>query len=114
MPTPGPWRAEPEKLLHDDRHVAGRCPRVYRHEQRIADVLRTLNARIKDGRDPEAEANARLIAAAPTMLKALQDVAMLIDGQEDVVDGNDGPRPNQAMSIAQIIEPALAAAGFPA
>jgi hypothetical protein len=58
--TPGPWRA-----------LTGSIPRVYRNEQRLADLTRTLDARIKGTTvDREADANAFLMAAAPDLLDA--------------------------------------------
>lgn len=70
--TPGPWKAIPEVLFHDGQHIAGRMPKVIREGVFIASVSRHDGARIKRGRCPEAEANARLIAASPDLLAALE------------------------------------------
>lgn len=71
--TPGPWHAQPEKLHGGKHHVVGRTPMVVREGQVIARMERSLNA--KDEPCAEAEANARLIAAAPDLLAALQNIA---------------------------------------
>lgn len=70
--TPGPWRALPEVLTGGIHHVGGRSPIVMKEGRKIACVSRSLDARIKDGPCKEAEANARLIAAAPDLLAALK------------------------------------------
>jgi hypothetical protein len=80
--TPGPWSALPEKLL-DGRHIGGRSPQVVRNGQSIAKVMRSLDARIKDGASAEAEANARLIAAAPELFEALMYIVNDAEPGED-------------------------------
>jgi hypothetical protein len=93
--TPGPWRVAKRSAAS-----AG------------SDALDIMCGGIRVaamGHNPRAivERDARLIAAAPMMLAALHELAMLIDGQEDIIDSDHGPRPNWAMKVAQIIEPAI-------
>jgi len=75
--TRGPWRIEPQGIgahghwVHDDdgEYVAMACSRGDRTEE---------------------DANARLIAAAPDLLEALQEFSRNYDGFQDG-DGNDCP-----------------------
>lgn len=73
--TAGPWEAQPEKLMEGKHHVAGETPRIVKGKVLIARACRQLDARIRGGRDDEAEANAILIAAAPALLEVLQIIA---------------------------------------
>jgi hypothetical protein len=74
--TPGPWVAEPEKLHDGKYHISGEKPQVWNNDrsQLIASAHRTLT----NGRDKQAEANARLIAAAPDLLTALKDNRLML------------------------------------
>lgn len=67
--TPGPWHVEPEKLQDGQYHVAGRAPIIYANGSPIATLARLS----MKAHDRTAEANARLIAAAPEMAKALRE-----------------------------------------
>ena len=88
--TPGPWRTE---------GVTGKGAWIGRSE--------TEWAALALGSDHEnARANARLIAAAPLMLAALQEIEEFLDNQADVDDG----RPNDAMRLLVELRVALAAA----
>lgn len=70
--TPGPWEA---CKVGDYGDYDGRCLVVLGDDMRVAVAL---------GEDKTAKANARLIAAAPDLLDALQDlVAMLPDPELD-------------------------------
>ena len=61
--------------------------------------------------EEEAEAIARLIAAAPDLLAALQDALEFAEDQEDTEDGPDGrPQANDAMLLAQTLRAAIAKA----
>lgn len=56
----------------------------------------------------EDEKQVETLQAANTKLRrALAEIDGLIDGEVDVRDGEDGPRPNTAMSIRQIIDQVL-------
>jgi hypothetical protein len=51
---------------------------------------------------------ARLIAAAPELLAALEEALEFAEDQEDVVDGPDGmPQANDAMRLAQTLRDAI-------
>lgn len=45
-----------------------------------------------------------IVEYAERLRKALDEIDDLIDGEVDVRDGEDGPRPNTAMSIRSIID----------
>lgn len=62
--TPGPW------MIYDDGDIASASVRVPEHT-----VLRS--GSVKGATIGEAMANAKLIAAAPSLLAALQDLIML-------------------------------------
>lgn len=107
--TPGPWRL-------DDR--AGHAG----HAHLIRGLYHYIDAGCGyclEGHAPGftisallSQADARLIAAAPDLVSALQEALEFVDGQVDVVDGDYGePRPNRAMSLAQEIRQALGKAG---
>lgn len=84
--TPGPWKAIPETLIpHEGKlyHAAGEGPRVAAKDRRIAFVSRGSG----DGLDDEAEANARLIAAAPALLEALKALVWAADAVGDAETG---------------------------
>jgi hypothetical protein len=89
--TPGPWEAVSERL-HGTSSVAGRSPEVVKVGRKIAKVQRSLDASIKGGRCEEAEANARLIAAAPELLDALQRVVAQLRKRECSIADCKAPR----------------------
>jgi hypothetical protein len=72
--TPGPWIAHTEILTPGGLHVAGRSPSVRKDSHIVAGVGRFLDERLNHAKCPEAEANARLIAAAPELYRALDDL----------------------------------------
>lgn len=83
--TPGPWSIQGDKIINEETI------------QYIADIRR-------DGEDdPEAQANARLIAAAPELLEAL------LNAQQDLTDTGTLSRETIAM-----FAPAIAKATAPA
>lgn len=66
--TPGPWTVEGNDIM--------------RHDNRIAQVFDYGVGRVYDGEDcpwHHAKENAKLIAAAPELVKALQDISKLPD-----------------------------------
>lgn len=69
--TPGPWQHVPEKLMEDKFHIAGRTPKVVAGDFVVAEVCRDAT---KNQRNHRAEDNARLIAAAPDLLAALEEL----------------------------------------
>jgi hypothetical protein len=69
MYTLGPWKIIDNMILQDNHHA----PSV------IAHIFRTVYKH-------EQEANARLIAAAPDLLKALEDMFALMDENKLVRD----------------------------
>ncbi len=64
-----------------------------------------------------AEANAAWLrltpkaAVVPDLLDALHRCAELLDDYSDVIDGEDGPLPNRAMSLLTDVETAIAKVG---
>lgn len=61
--------------------------------------------------EAQTERDARLIAAAPDMLAALEEVESYFDDRADVVDGSYGiPEPNKEMSLLTEIRTAIAKA----
>lgn len=78
--TPGPWFAVSERLYQGKHHVAGRGP-VVKASGRPRTIAEVYRATTQDGREKEAEANARLIAAAPELYEALQDCVALLSGE---------------------------------
>lgn len=77
--TPGPW----EWLADEDRHEADCVPVMAKDGTlQIADIFAgTVNG--SDMSVDEAEANARLIAAAPDLLEALEQLAAYGDPEMD-------------------------------
>ena len=76
------WRAEPELLSDGKYHAAGRCPKVFAGHALVADVARST----WKGRDTAAEANARLIAAAPDLLRACELALAHVPRSDDAPD----------------------------
>lgn len=75
--TPGPWCAEPADMFGDHNIVLGDN----------ADDARAIAAVVSNLRAPsEVEANARLIAAAPDLLEACQELIGVIDSVDGEAD----------------------------
>lgn len=84
--TPGPWFSSPVLVADDGWELCTVGPFDVRgkpdpnhHEDTIAEV---------SGINHDAEANARLIAAAPELLEALKAVTDMLADQRDFVLGN--------------------------
>lgn len=73
--TKGPWIAHTELLTPGGLHVTGRSPSVRAGQHMIAAVNRFLNDRLNHSLCAEAEANACLIAACPTMYEYILECA---------------------------------------
>lgn len=92
--TPGPWEV---KYLHDTHHYG--CFQIVTFAQRQRAHMRE---RATGGDKAEREANARLIAAAPELLEALEKILLRtqpLDGDEPEDDRRDK---RLAHSIARI------------
>ncbi len=76
--TPGPWTATRQIEVHDDSHLD---EVYYSVDLDTANQPGTKHhayiARVDGMRDERMEANARLIASAPEMLEALEDIAQM-------------------------------------
>lgn len=96
-PTQGPWNVSSSFIVVDSQ------ARI------LANCIRT-GIPVLDVPFDEGVANARLMAAAPDLLAALQECAELLDDYSDVNDGGDGPVPNRAMSLLQTAEAVIAKA----
>lgn len=116
--TPGPWisTGEVKQVKGPDGYTMHWCGNItpayeigkYRGDIAVVQSCDHISGITRE----EAAANARLIAALPDLIEALQDAREFIDGQIDVVDGDYGePSPNRAMSLAQLIDDVLAKAG---
>ena len=78
--TPGPWRLEkhPEWSQYYGNIVGS-----YGIGAGNIENIRTISVQLKHGTDEETEANARLIAAAPDLLAALQAAQELLEHIEE-------------------------------
>jgi len=95
--TPGPW-------MSDDSEI-------YAGSVMIAETSPLTGDFGLGGFSANELANARLIAAAPELLEALEDALEFIEGYADVVDGSYGePSPNRAMTLVGAIQSAISKA----
>ena len=77
--TPGPWRVTPEGCIASEHD--GYVPI-------ITPFRREANRDQHGNATPQALANARLIAAAPEMLEALEDVMALVEKNGHLLPAN--------------------------
>lgn len=77
--TKGPWKAVPERLSPAGYHVGGRTPEVVDAEGRVVATARRFAAPIRQC--DVAEANAKLMAAAPALYEALKHMDALFDDE---------------------------------
>jgi hypothetical protein len=80
--TPGPWRCEPYRV-QGEKMFGVFCARTGMDGVFIGTA----------GSQPESEHNARLIAAAPDLLHALETVARVLRGEQvmDIMLSESGP-----------------------
>jgi len=101
--TPGPWIVTVEYGTHVIRGAS-----VRHNENGVEFQWRDYVASTWGGEHAD---NARLIAAAPAMLDALQEALEYFEDREDVDDGPDGePSANAEMSVAITLRAAIAKA----
>lgn len=117
--TPGPWKVEYlycSDFPENARVVICAAPKSDNHRHtKVAEAEFAFHGSEYhvDCRE-EAEANGRLLAAAPELLSALYLVEDYLDGCADVVDGDYGvPEPNKEMTLLREVREAIAKAGQP-
>ena len=83
--TPGPWRVEDWKYT-DSRFSWRRdgVPTIVSANDAIAEAFNLYRPNAEDDAESEALANARLIAAAPELLEALQNLTHPMASDEDL------------------------------
>lgn len=81
--TPGPWTAAADDYLPNITFI---------HSEQVDTVARIWHGKNKDG-------NARLIAAAPEMLEALEELIATLDAQS-IATGSVGRRAKAAIAKA--------------
>lgn len=98
--TPGPWQVTPRRnKMIDIQHSAG--------QEKGAITLNLCRVQARDSWVDEAEANARLIAAAPELLAALKDLADDMSERFDLDSPSTNPGIKNTIAAArQAIEKA--------
>jgi hypothetical protein len=110
LPTPGPWYARDEVCVGPTVVHSQGCFEIVDDEDRNRAHVLCTRFPWPDRAD-EMRANARLIAAAPDLLDALEDALEFIEDCSDVSDGPDGEQvPNRAMQLAGPIRAVIAKA----
>lgn len=106
--TPGEWQA---KLHGDNTYTSGLVYRIHSWEPRderatyIADVVVP-----PSGEQDEADANARLIAASPTLLRAAKKAIEVILEENDQVNGEMFGVVSQLLDAIDLAEPGFSEA----
>jgi hypothetical protein len=102
--TQGPWRLDQDENKEVDAHYhciqAGCGYYDEKGEQRGFSITGFMSV-----------ADARLMTASPEMLDALEQALEFVADHEDVSDGDTGPVPNRAMSLATELRAIIAKAG---
>ncbi|MCW5605997.1 MAG: hypothetical protein KIT18_15760 [Burkholderiales bacterium] len=80
MHTPGPWVVRRAKFQVDGAYDYGIGAMIDGHERCLAEAF----GRVAEDVYQDAEANARLIAAAPCLLAALESLIAIADESEGV------------------------------
>lgn len=78
--TPGPWRFE-EHPGHSRYY--GNIIGSYGRDKQGIENIRTITCQLRNGPEEERKANARLIAAAPKLLTALNRFPVRVDSPTD-------------------------------
>jgi hypothetical protein len=89
--TPGPWKMQPLKAssFHANGHIGDERLIGFKIDNGSVEDIVTVDCRGKRDKGV-AKANARLIANAPELLKALEDAFVLLDRIGDTLHYEDG------------------------
>lgn len=110
--TKGPWfgkkdgkyRDIPWNLDHDDGHDASWAPITTTSGRCLALVVNDDTKRPMDFQDAEMHANAKIIAAAPDLLEALQMAMEMLNRNLPTLDRNVGFCPNIVSATVAAID----------
>ena len=100
--TPGPWTYESDHT-HRQYNVRMLAHMIATHDEaKHICTINNLPRHVRANRDPQiAEANARLIAAAPDLLAALKEVVRHLDYNGVLDEGNQAhAQPRRAIRLA--------------
>ena len=102
--TPGPWQVLPEECDKPYIRVRGTALGCL---YKIANVVTPTYEGVRPEEAQETRANARLIAAAPDLLKSLKAMATIIDKMGDMPDVLIHPGPWQELKCEEALQQAL-------